>query len=81
MLALIIAQITKDGDLSQSKAKDGSVHEEKTCDKVFSAFYSACLFKEVSHTGPWVDQAGTGQDREEFLELFFNAIKRQCFPD
>lgn len=57
MLALIIAQITKDEELCQSKAKGGSVHEENACDEVFSAFYSARLFKEVSQTGPWVDQA------------------------
>lgn len=81
MLASIIAQIIKDGDLSQSKAKGGSVHEGNACDEDFSAFHSAHIFKDVSHTGPWADQAGIGQDREEFLELCSNAIKRQRFPD
>lgn len=81
MLALIIAQIIKDGDLSQSKAKGGSVHEENASDEGFSAFLSAYLFKEVSHTAPWVDQEGIGQDREEFLELCSKAIKRQRFSD
>lgn len=38
MLALIITQIIKDGDLSQSKAKGGSVHEENACDEGFPAF-------------------------------------------
>lgn len=38
MLALIIAQIIKDGDLSQSKAKGGSVHGENASDEGFSAF-------------------------------------------